>query len=67
MIADLLGEVFTGSYPQFGREHLNQHGHQISPDNDPQQFIAEAGPGLNIGRKVTWIDITNGSNERRSH
>ncbi|EMN1226238.1 TPA: hypothetical protein ACHICQ_000845 [Enterobacter roggenkampii] len=67
MVANLLRQVFARRNPQLCGEHLNQHRHQVCPDDHPEQLIAEASPGLNIGRKVTWIDITNGSDERRSH
>ncbi|EJD6659376.1 TPA: hypothetical protein I3798_002058 [Enterobacter cloacae] len=67
MITDLFRQVFTGGNTQFRGKHLNQHSHQVSPDNHPQKLIAKAGPGLNIGRKIAWIDIANGSDERRSH
>ena len=67
MIADLLRQVFSGSNTQLRGEHLNQHRHQIGPYHNPQQFIAETGPGLNIGRKITRIDVANRGNECRSH
>ena len=67
VIANLFSQVFARGNPQLRGQHLDQHGHQVSPHDHPEQLIAEAGPGLNIGRKVTWIDIADGSNERRSH
>ncbi|MNP20288.1 hypothetical protein D3C76_1128540 [compost metagenome] len=67
MVADLFCEVFTGGNAQFGRQHLDHHRHQVGPHHHPQQLIAEAGPGLDVGRKITGIDIANGGNKRRSH
>ena len=67
MVADLLGQVFTGGNAQFGREHLDQHRHQVGPYYDPQQLIAKAGASLNIRGEITRIDIANGSDESGPH
>ena len=66
MVADLLGQVFAGGNAQFGRKHLDQHRHQVSPHHDPQQLVAKAGAGLNVSGEITRIDIANGSDESRA-
>ena len=50
-----------------GDNALNQHRHQVSPYHHPQQLVAKAGAGLDVGGEVTRIDIADGSNERRPH
>ncbi|MNC75688.1 hypothetical protein D3C75_1272710 [compost metagenome] len=67
MVANLLSEIFTSRNPQFCREDLDKHRHEVGPHHHPQQFIAEAGTGLDVGRKVTRIDITDGSDKSRPH
>ncbi len=42
MVADLLGQAFAGGNAQFGRKHLDQHRHQVSPHHDPQQLVGQS-------------------------
>ena len=67
MVANLLRQIFSGGDAQLRRHHLNQHRHQVSPYHHPQQLVAKAGTGLDVGGEVTRIDIADGSNERRPH
>ena len=57
--ADLFRQVFTGGNAQFGRKHLDQHRHQVSPHNDPEELITKACASLNICGEVARIDITD--------
>ena len=67
MVTDLLGQIFAGGNAQFGREHLDQHRHQVGPYHDPQQLIAKAGASLNVSGEITGVDIANGSDESGPH
>ena len=41
-----LGQVVAGGDAQLGGQRLDQHGHQVAGDHDPQQGVAELGPAL---------------------
>jgi len=45
---------------------LNEHRHQIADNNHPEEQVAKAGPTLNVGREVAWIDIGDACYERRT-
>ena len=62
-ITNVFRQVLASDDTELGREGLHQHGHQIGPHHYPQQLIAEGGAGLDIGRKIARVDITDGGDE----
>jgi len=56
-VAAELGEVLAGDDAELGGERLEQHRHEIGQHDDPEQAIAVARAGLDIGREIARIDI----------
>jgi len=65
VIAADLGQVAPGGDAQLRRERLNEHGHQVAHQDDPEQEVTEAGAALDVGGEVARIDIGDARHERR--
>src|SRR5712692_10068367 len=64
MLAAQLGEIVASGNTELGREHLNEHGHQVACHNDPEQHITKACARLNIRREVARVDIGDTGDKR---
>ncbi len=60
----VLGQVPAGGNAEFGGERLQEHGHHVTAQDNPQQFIAELCAGLNIGGEIAGIHIGDAGDER---
>jgi hypothetical protein len=63
--AAVLSQVHAGREAQLGRERLDEHGHEVAGENDPDQHVAELRAGLNVGREVTRVNVRDAGDERR--
>ena len=52
-------KIFAGGNPQFGGKRLNQHRHQVTGHNHPEQRVSIFSPTLDIGGEIPRIDIRN--------
>ena len=66
MFPAVFGQVLTSGNAQFGRERLQEHGHQVAAQDDPQQFVAELRSALDVGGKVARVHIGDAGDEGRT-
>ncbi len=45
---------------------MQEHGHQVAAQDDPQQFIAELCAALDIGGEVSGVHVGNAGDEGRA-
>jgi hypothetical protein len=64
-VAAVLGQVQAGGNAQLGRQRLDEHGHQVAGYNKPQQRVAELGAALDVGGKVTGVDVGHAGDKGR--
>ena len=62
----LLGQVLAAGDAQFGGQRLQEHGHQVADQDDPQQFVTELRPGLDVGGKVARVHVGDAGDEGRA-
>ena len=60
-----LRQIPPGGDAQLGRERLQQHGHQVAGEDDPEQQVAKLRAGLDVGGEVAGVDIGDGGDEGR--
>ena len=48
----MFGQVLAGCNAQFGRQGLQEHGHQVAAQDDPEQFVAELCAALDVGGEI---------------
>ncbi len=60
----MLGEVLARGDAQFGREALEQHGHQVAGDYDPEQQVAVLRAGLDVGGVVARVHVGDAGDEQ---
>ena len=65
VLAALFGEIEAGRDTQLGRERLDQHGHQIAGEDDPQEQVAKLGAALDVRCEISRVDVRHGGDEGR--
>ena len=60
-----LRQVVPRHHPQPRRQRLEQHGHQVRHQQDPDQRVAEPGPALQVGRPVARVHVADAHQVRR--
>ena len=53
----MLGEIAAGDDAELGGQGLRHHRHQIGGDDDPQQRVAVARAGLDVGREIAGVHV----------
>ena len=66
MFAAVLGQRASCRDAQLGGEVLDEDGHRVRPKQYPEQLVAETRSSLEIGGKISRIDIGNASHEGRA-
>lgn len=66
VIADQRRQAGARGEAELRREQLNQHGHQVRPEDDPEQRIAVFGARLDVGGVVPGIDVADRGDEGRA-
>ena len=61
-----LREVLAGRDARLGGEVLDEHGHQVADDEDPDQQVPELGTGGDVGGEVPGIDVGDRGHEGRT-
>ncbi len=61
-----LRQALPGGDAGLGREVLDEHGHQVADHQHPDQQIAEARSGRDVGGEVAGIDVGDGRHEGRA-
>ena len=64
MLAAVLRQGGSGSNAQLGGEVLDEDGHQVRPQQHPQQLVAEPGPGNQIRAEISRVDIGDAGHKR---
>src|SRR2546428_12544169 len=59
MLTTQLGKIEACGNTELGRKHLDEHSHQVTYHNDPDQQITKARARLNIRREVLRVDINH--------
>jgi hypothetical protein len=65
VVAAGFGEVLARRDPELGRERLDEHGHEVGRQHDPEEQVAVLGPAGDIGREVPGIDVRDSGDEGR--
>src|SRR5277367_6024140 len=65
MLAAILRQCTSGRDTQLGGEVLNEDGHQIRPQQYPEQLVTEACSAGKIGGKIPRIDIGDAGHKGR--
>ena len=65
-VAGQLRQVPARHDAQLRRQSLKQHRNQVRGHHHPQEAVAVFGPCLNVGGKITGVDVGNGSHHRRA-
>ncbi|MNV56535.1 hypothetical protein D3C71_1488260 [compost metagenome] len=66
-IANVLCQIFTGGNTEFCGQQLDQHRHDVGPHHHPQQGVAKGSACLDVGSKITGIDIADSRYECGAH
>ncbi len=66
MCAAILRQSLSGGDPQFGRKILDQDGHGVRPQQDPQQCVSKPRAAFKVAGKVAGIDIGHAGHKRRT-
>ena len=64
MIAGHFRQIAPGDNPELGGQRLKQHGDQVGHQHDPKQGVAELGAGLDVGREVSGIHVSDRGDDR---
>ena len=62
-VTAVLREGFAGGDAQLGGEILHEDGHEVRPEEDPEQLVAEAGASVEVGGEVAGIDVGDAGDE----
>ena len=65
-VAAHLGQAATGRDAELRRQVLDQHGHQVRGEDDPQQQVAVLGATGDVGGEVARVDVGDAGDERRA-
>ena len=63
MLAAVLRQGEAGDDAELGREVLDEHGHGVRPEQDPEQAVAELRAAEDVGGEVAGIDVGDGGDE----
>ena len=66
LLAAQFGQVASGDDAELGGERLEQHGDEVGGQHHPEQLVAVAGAGLDVGREISRIDIGDRGDHRRA-
>src|SRR6185437_3467098 len=61
--AAVLWEGEAGDDAELGREVLDEHGHDVRPEQNPEQAIAELSSAEDVGGEVAGVDVGDGGDE----
>ena len=64
MLTTQLGKIEARGNTELGRKHLDEHSHQVTYHNDPEQQITKARARLNIRREIPRVNISHAGNKR---
>ena len=63
VLATVLRKGEAGDNAELGREVLDEDGHGVRPEEDPEEAIAEAAATLDVGGEVAGIDVGDAGDE----
>ena len=66
IVVACLGQVAAGHQPQPGAQGLQQNGHGVAHQQDPDQPVTELGAALKVGGPVAGVHIAHGNQVRRT-
>jgi hypothetical protein len=59
-----LGQILARRDPQLGRHRLDEHGHEVGGEDNPQQQIPKLRPTRDVRREVPRVHVSNRSDKR---
>ncbi len=64
--AAVLREGEAGDDAELGGEVLDEDGHEVRPEQDPEETVAELGSAEDVGGEVAGVDVGDGGDEGRA-
>jgi hypothetical protein len=66
VLAAQLRQVVAGRDADLRRQVLDQHRHQVGPEQDPQQHVPVLAAARDVGGEVARVDVGDAGDERRA-
>ena len=63
VLAAVLRQGEAGNDAQLGGEVLDEHGHGVRPEQNPEQAVAELRAAEDVGGEVAGVDVGDGGDE----